>query len=470
MKNVDRWAYLFAVLAALALAAFSTGCATGDDDDNDDNAPVDDDSVDDDSQDDDSQDDDVQDDDAVDDDSTPDDSYINVDPWAEMLPAGTTQAFTAAGQIDGEAVSTGFTWSIEDTGIATVDENGLVTAVAAGVTTLTAAIGDVAGEATVLVGPDVYVIDVVTGFLMGIDRGNQTAIADLLGGGAIGTVLYDVKNADGRLLIVDSGDSAPGISGNEKLLVVDLFDYSLETVPLEQDSPWAVTAFNGYYWVTGNLDDTLAKIDAETDSRATIYYDLDAGCTPTDVIGVGNYLYVACSGFSWDFFEYAPGKALVINPENGAKVTEIALPVNPFRFGLAPNGEDLYIVCTGDYDYNSGTIAQICTKENVVKDSFALGQAPGQIGINPEGLAFVAEGMAGNVYVFDTAGNIVLRGTDDPIVIPDAAWIQAVGAHSNTGDAYVCDSSNGQVYVLNATSYSEIFHVSLSNPGGVAFW
>ncbi|HPM78669.1 MAG TPA: Ig-like domain-containing protein, partial [bacterium] len=257
MFHVDRWAFLVAVFAVLALtAAPLIGCGDDDDDDDDDDAADDDDGDDDNDTGDDDDDDDTTDDDTGDD----DDDWVEITPGAQMIPVGTSFTFTAAGEVDGVTATT-FTWSIGDDEVATVVD-GVVTAVASGQATLTVTAGDASAEALIAVGPDVYSFDNLNGVATAIDRGDESAIADLAGG-SIGAVLQNVTidTENGLLYYVDSADSGAGVTGNEKLIMVDLLDeYATTDIALNQDSPWAATVFFDAVWVTGNLDDTLAKV------------------------------------------------------------------------------------------------------------------------------------------------------------------------------------------------------------------
>ena len=76
---------------------------------------------------------------------------IVLDRTEVMLAAGETAALTAAAD---PADATGFAavWSVEDPEVATVAEDGTVTAVAVGTTTVTAACGEVSASCTVTVG------------------------------------------------------------------------------------------------------------------------------------------------------------------------------------------------------------------------------------------------------------------------------------------------------------------------------
>jgi len=485
--SVDRWALPIVLLAVFAAAVLSFGgCGKGsssssaapvdddaspDDDDNDDNdaSPDDDDDA--------SPDDDTSpDDDDNDDNDDNDDSAneITVTPGTQTIPATTSFTYAASGTIDGAPVTSGFTWSIDDQTIATVDQTGAVKGVKNGKTTVHAAIGQVRGDATVLVGPDVYAFDNQGGVLEAIDRGSQTAVPDLLGAGAIGALLNDIRFYDGTLLLTDSGSGKVTPNGKEKLIVVTLDGLTYVDVALAQAAPWASTALNGKAYVTGNLDDSLAKVDLGNPGGVPVaYFKLDTGCVPAGVIGANNLVFVACTGFDDTNFTYAPGKVLVFDPSQGAITNTIAMPqVNPTNFAVTADGAKLYTVCTGDYASNTGVVAQLDPVGLTVVTSFALGTSPGPIGIASSGLAFVAEGMAGDVYVFNTAnGNNVLRGAANPITIANANWVQALGVHPETGDVYACDQGHGKVWALaGADPYGVVFSVALNSPGGVAFW
>jgi hypothetical protein len=83
-------------------------------------------------------------------------SYITVTPSTASIGSTETQQFTAtAYDADSVEVDANFTWTSSNTAVATVDDNGLATAVATGTCTITAASGDVEGTAdlTVTSGP-----------------------------------------------------------------------------------------------------------------------------------------------------------------------------------------------------------------------------------------------------------------------------------------------------------------------------
>jgi hypothetical protein len=83
-------------------------------------------------------------------------SYITVTPDPANIGSTETQQFTAtAYDADSVQVDVDFTWTSSDAAVATVDENGLATAVATGTCVITAASGDVEGTAdlTVTSGP-----------------------------------------------------------------------------------------------------------------------------------------------------------------------------------------------------------------------------------------------------------------------------------------------------------------------------
>ena len=83
-------------------------------------------------------------------------SSISVTPANPSIPAGKTQQFAALGTYsDGTShdLTTQVTWSSSNTSLATVNGNGLATAVAAGSSIITAASGSISGSTTLTVTP-----------------------------------------------------------------------------------------------------------------------------------------------------------------------------------------------------------------------------------------------------------------------------------------------------------------------------
>jgi Bacterial Ig-like domain (group 2) len=476
MHRPAVWVVLFALLALVTAPLM--GCTEDnwdvaekdlggleriDDDDGDDDSSMDDDSA--------PADDDDDDTTGDDDDTAPSDiETVEIDPPAQMIPAGTEYTFTAiATTADNDEIEEGFTWAIGDDAVATQAE-GVVTGVANGETTLTAELGDVTGEAQILVGPDAYVIDNLTGFLMAVDRGSETAVDDFLAKSAFGEVLNDIFFYEGYLLLTDSGDLDTGISGDEALHVVDIANMSVESYTLDMDNPWAATAWNGKAFVTGNLDDQLAVVELFGDDAGDITYaDLDADCAPADIVLLRNRLYITCTGFDLGGMTYGDGKVLVINPSTLETITTIDLDqVNPTNLAATADNSKLYVVSTGDYDTETGLVSEIDPSDNTVVDTIDVGTAPGPIAINETGYAFIGEGMAGDIYVLNTNTNAL---ADDPITISGAVWIQALGVHPDTGNVYACDQLNGKIAVRSGSDpYGPVFQVNLDNPGGIAYW
>jgi MYXO-CTERM domain-containing protein len=96
--------------------------------------------------------------------ATPTVDHIVVTPDSATAQTGDTQQFTAEAFDDTDAVIAGvtFTWSSDDTGVATVDAAGLATAVGAGSTTITASAQAIDGTALFTVTDAPAVVDHVT--------------------------------------------------------------------------------------------------------------------------------------------------------------------------------------------------------------------------------------------------------------------------------------------------------------------
>ena len=105
-------------------------------------------------------------------------SSITVTPANPFVPVNTTQPFTATGSYsDGSSrdLTTRVTWSSSSTATATVDVNGIGTAVAAGTTTISATLSGITGSTTITVTTPTISAIVVTpdGLTLGIGINEQ---------------------------------------------------------------------------------------------------------------------------------------------------------------------------------------------------------------------------------------------------------------------------------------------------------
>jgi uncharacterized protein YjdB len=107
---------------------------------------------------------------------------VAVSPTPTSVVAGQTRQLSAVARDASNTAVPGvpFQWSSASTGIATVDGNGLVTGVAAGTVTISAAVGTVSGSASVSVTPPPVATVVVTPSAPNVPAGQQIQLTATL--------------------------------------------------------------------------------------------------------------------------------------------------------------------------------------------------------------------------------------------------------------------------------------------------
>ena len=458
-KQLVRWVRLIALLVVLAMAVAPVfGCDDDDDDDNnDDTTDADDDDDDDDN-----------------DDVAP--TSIELDPVDEAVPVGTTAGFTALVTYSDDTTALDppeLTWSIADDAIATVTD-GVVTGVAAGQTTLTAAIAELSATAPIYVAPDTFVFDMFTGTVDLIDRGAQTYMVDDFGSGSLATVPNRLIFHEGFLYLIDSADYGPGVTGGEKVVKIDALDGAVTDIALDMDSPWANAFYEGVLYATGNLSDELAVI---TPDKAIQYVDLPTGCAPGDLTGANGKVYVSCTGF--DGMNYGDTVAVYDPSTKGVSEITLAAGVNPGSAIATVDEAFVYVATAGNYVDITGTINKIDTATDTVTNSFSIGGTLGLAALSwCTDVLFVLDGTG--MYAIDTANDDdILRGEGDPIVVGEAgAWLSTIHVHADTGNVYVGNQNfvtfvnEVEIYDGDTFAFIETYDVSatFSSPGGIASW
>ena len=402
---------------------------------------------------------------------------LTIYPIGQTVPAGASEPFSTYWEpTSGSPVwnPSGVVWETEDHAVATVNSNGMVTGISPGLTKLRAVYNGILTKAKFRVGPDAFVVDTTWGVLAAVDRIAHYSAFDILGMGdsknVLGSTLNWIAIADGYAYIVNSADSGVGITGEESLVVVDLLNrIEIKNIPLPgADSPWAVTELNGRSYVTINLSDRLDIIDNSTLLDISSV-DLGQGCRPNGLVAAAGKIYVGCSGYTGAPNAYNPGKVVVYNPITGNLGEILTSQVNPGNVVATADGKYVYVSCTGNWADLTGMIDKIDTSTDSVVNSFALGIAPLGITIGPDGIAYVGEGMAGNIYVFNTANNDqILRGTDNPVVIGGVYWIQCIAANPEENTLWICDQGNNYVIVIDPVSGS-FYSVPVDGPVYIAF-
>ena len=476
--KVDRWACLLTCLAVLALTAFvMAGCEYEDDSDEESTTdldpyePVDDDdAADDDASDDDATDDDTtDDDDAVDDDDTVDDDDVvddddaapspvslSVVPSGNAVPVNGTQQFHAlvlysddTEQVDPEGV----TWDVADDGTASVND-GLVTGLVEGATELVASIDDgekalVSDTVDLVIGPDVFFMDMMSSF-NAWDRAAASYVADPFSFSTFVIVPNSVIIDGSDVFLVDSGDYGAGISGYEQVIYIDLVAGTKTPISLaldddpetSLDSPWGATVYDGYLWVTGNLNDKLAKVNLN-DFDDTTFIDLPDGCVPGYLDGANGKIYVGCTGFSITK-GYVAGKLAVVKVSDSSISTIDLTEINPGKVLASADESTVYVVRVGDTfgePVVAGSVIRIETDGDTIENTVDFSDALGGACLDEQGQLWVLSGISNEGYVLDTFDNEAwLVDESNPLSIGQSgAWLADIFCHDSAGLVYVAD-------------------------------
>ncbi len=152
-------------------------------------------------------------------------SMVNVSPSETSIEEGQTQQFEAmATTADGMAVpDVAFTWASSDEMVATVDENGLATAVRAGQAMITATGDSVSGTATLTVTepPPVVATVAVSPAETTIEEGETQqfeAMAATADGESVLDVEFTWSSSDDMVAIVDENGLATGVGAGEVMI------------------------------------------------------------------------------------------------------------------------------------------------------------------------------------------------------------------------------------------------------------
>ena len=126
-------------------------------------------------------------------------SGVTLDKTSVSLEVGATLTLTATVSPD-NATNKTITWSSSDDAIATVDENGKVTAVAAGTVTITAKAGDKTAECKVTVSAKVIAVESITF--------DESSLSLPVGDSKTLTATVSPENADNKTVTWSSSDEA----------------------------------------------------------------------------------------------------------------------------------------------------------------------------------------------------------------------------------------------------------------------
>ncbi|MCK9584922.1 MAG: T9SS type A sorting domain-containing protein [Candidatus Cloacimonetes bacterium] len=235
--------------------------------------------------------------------------------------------------------------------------------------------------------------------------------------------LYAVNSGDNRIQKIDKS------SGNT------VANYLVAV----NSNPWDAILHEGYLYITGLFTGLVYKMDA---ASGELIASVQVGVAPEALCVADDKLYVSNAG------NYAENYA-------GSSVSVIDLPsfsvLNTLEVGLNPqylrlHEGYLHVSCTGNWQNVGGEIDIYDTQDDRKIHTIELGGTPGNIWIDANDIAWVADSGGNQMYRYDALDFEILNGGGNSLPF---------GASELTGSAAMIAiltpewGSNARVSLLN---------------------
>ncbi|MBN1561860.1 T9SS type A sorting domain-containing protein [candidate division KSB1 bacterium] len=214
-------------------------------------------------------------------------------------------------------------------------------------------------------------------------------------------------------------------SGTSDIKILDpKTDRIVRTIALMPGAnPWDIE-FVGHEraFVSNYVMNTVAVVDL---TEGKVSQEIPVGRGPEDIFIVDNLAFVTNTGYAGWGLPYEGGTVNIIDILTDAVIDTIAVPTNPQKAALAPDGR-VHVLCTGDYAEEVGCVVVIdlytgpAWNEPAVVDTIELGGAPGDLAITANGQAYAiawGDDMNGFLYSYDALNGTVSHAADNPILV-----------------------------------------------------
>ncbi|MBR3718214.1 MAG: Ig-like domain-containing protein [Bacteroidaceae bacterium] len=269
----------------------------------------------------------------------------------DMLMGGTLQL--TATVVSNDPNSTAVTWTSSNPAVATVDNNGLITAVAPGEAVITATLGMGRAQATCEVEVD------AENMLLVFNGGSMYSSID----GSLSAVKFErsqtVSNnvfstANGRSLgatvqdgVVYGDNLYIAVDGSNTIEVVNKYSFkSVTTILPDQTAyePRDIVADDNYIYVS-MYTGYVARIDPKTNK---IDKTVQVGPNPEEMVVEDGFLYVVNSdGLNYNY-NYVNGKTVSkIDLKSFTEVKKIEVGLNPTA--IVETEDKFFVLCMGNY-------------------------------------------------------------------------------------------------------------------------
>ena len=249
----------------------------------------------------------------------------------------------------------------------------------------------------------------------------------------LGNVPNKVLVTPDYLYVVNSGDnSLQKISKTSGNTVANHF-------VAVSSNPWDAIIDEDYIYVSGLFSAKVYKLDS---SSGQVLAAVPVGIAPEAMAVANGKLYVTNAGNYAQ--NYAGSSVSVIDLASFNVIKTITTGLNPQYIRLFDGL--LHVSCTGNWTDAPGEIYVIDSETDEVAHIVPIGGSPGNIWINGQGLAYVADGSGYSLYSYDANTFSALNPASDPLpyAVSDLAGTAGMIAlvDPNWG-------SNAQVSVLN---------------------
>ncbi|MBR1940422.1 MAG: Ig-like domain-containing protein [Bacteroidaceae bacterium] len=285
----------------------------------------------------------------------------------DMLMGGTLQL--TATVVSNDPNSTAVTWTSSNPAVATVDNNGLITAVAPGEAVITATLGMGRAQATCEVEVDAENMLLVfnSGSMFYSIDGSLSQIKYEKSQSVVYDIFSDVNKRSLGATVQDGiifGENLYiAVDGSNTIEVVNKYTFkSVATILPDETAyePRDIVADDNYVYVslyTGHV----ARIDPKTNKIDKI---VEVGPNPEEMVIEDGYLYVVNSdGLNYGA-GYENGKTVSkINLKSFTEEKKIDVGLNPTA--IVESGDKIFVLCMGNYYDIPSSIYTIDKNDNV---------------------------------------------------------------------------------------------------------
>ena len=277
--------------------------------------------------------------------------------------------------------------------------------------------------------------------------------------GLTGAAPNDVEVVGNHLYIVNSGDNsisdvdlATGKTSGCINIGTNTNPWEMELDPSDSTKAWLTTYVSG----------EIVEIDLASRHvlrRRTIEPTLEGLWVSSTTLAVTK------TAFDTGTFTYGTGYVILIRKSDLSEIRRFPVPTNP-QFVFEGGDHRVHVVCTGDYGLNPGKVVRLEGNFLAVRDTLALGGAPGRAILAPNGVAYLTAFCDG-LMSYDTvaftavhdAVNALLPGTCSGDVALDGTRI------------FVADFSHDVISVLKQSDESVIGSVPVGDgPNALVIW